>query len=927
MVEQNQEQREDHPIKVFENQQGIQDVPRQDVMYSFNGAWLPSIDASLIGAKNFQELTNMRYNDGGIEGVNGYSLVNSSTALSTYVYVKNGFHFQTNRANDTYVVARAENSGGTGRLYVNKTAIGSTGDFTSSIGERASGSYAGYLWEDTSASLVGRFSKAPSGYMAYANEEEVFTWSGEEAVPGAIFTTEDSSETNPIDVTEKLTNSRSDASNRVTIDSTGRDYMVIMTTRPIQGFKFYIHTANDTAASLDVDYWSGTAWANVANDDDNTLDTATSTKTLNKTGTYLFDFVDRDTAKPLHFQERYLYAYRIGLSAGSAVIYEISVNAPAQAPTNVWDGVYRVPIQAQFFNNADDAYEDYTLHVSESSTVNTPVGMILDGMTTDDHVIVMFEEQMSGLKLTMLANLINKANAQIDATDGVQYWDGDSWANLSFTDGTLDSAADSSFAQSGLIYWNPPSDEEKTTLFNTIGYAYKITVDATLTDATAGKDTEDVVVDLIDGIPARKEISVYKFPVIFKNKLMYCGATKYNEGNRVDFCTDSAPDVWNGDDSSMDGLQSIYVGSVDELTAGIQLYNRFGSNIYTMLLLLKEAETHILIGDGPLDYKLYPISLNIGCPAPLTLTTAEIGQQLGEAISRNVAMWVSSSGPIMFDGATIAEIPGLEKYFDPNESEAVNFDVIDEAQGWFDPVYQEYNILLATGSNTTPNKWFCFDVVRNKWFEKDVGVAEDVKCGFQVTASNGDQYIYGGLNTGYIVLLEDGTAWNTTAITNTVRTGDFFPSGNEWDVTNLKKVRVAIKGVDEDGAQVKVYYYKNTAQGSGQDVDFVDAVTNITNSGTAGVSFVDATQSITNSGNAGVSWFEELVTIFYLDIDIGLDRVYRDNATLNKDGWAHSLKFEFTSDTTAKGMQPLMWGYQWSYRRKDYKGSDETTGG
>lgn len=898
------------------------DVPRQDQMFALDGAWLPSIDAALIGAKNFQELTNLRYNDGGLEGINGYSVINS-TPISTYTYIKNGIHFRTNRTADSYVLVHAADSSGNGRVYVNKTAIGSTGDFSSTIGERSGGSPNAYLWADASADLDGRFSSAPNGYVAYANEKEIWTWSGEEAVPGAIFKVKDSSDTDPIDVTEKLTNGRSDSDNVVTVTTADYEHLIIMHTRPIQGIKFYVSSGNASASQISVSYWDGTAWQAVSNDTDGT---SSGGATLAQTGTVTFDFEDRDTSKLKHFQERYLYAYLVSIDAGSANIYEISVNAPAQRPTNVWNGIYRQPIQAQVWNDSDSAYEDFTLHVSENSTINTPVGLILDGLTTSDYFILQFEEQIAGIKFTMLGNLINKANSQFAAAGGIKYWDGDSWENLTFVDGTLDDDADTSLATSGLIHWDPPSDEEKQTLFGTQGYAYKFILDATAT-GTKGGD-EEIVVDLIDGIPARKEIETYKFPALFKNKLMFCGAVQNNEGNRIDYSMDSAPDVFNGDDSSMDGYQSAYIGSIEEITSGIQLYNRFGSNIYTFFLILKNSETYLLSGDGPLDYKIYPVSLSLGCPAPHTLCTAEIGQELGEAISRNVAIWVSNSGPVMFDGATIAEIRGLEKYFDSNENESVNFSVMSDFQGWFDPNYQEYNLLLATGSNTSLNKWFCYDIVRKKWFEKDTGIAEAVQCGWPCIATTGAQYVYGGLETGEMIELEDGYTWDGTNIINSFRTGDFFPSGNEWDITLLRRIKLVAKRITESNTLVKLWHYADTDATGGISVIFrdIDDVS-MTHGGDLGesgvdepnthVSWVNVTASISNGSVAGVSFSDAPTSTLDLSIDSGLKRLIRDTNNLNQEAWAHSLRFEFESASTPKGLQPIMWGYQWGYKRKD----------
>jgi hypothetical protein len=47
------------------------DVEWQDVQFPFDGKWLPDQDPALIGPRNFATLTNLRYTENSIKGVNG----------------------------------------------------------------------------------------------------------------------------------------------------------------------------------------------------------------------------------------------------------------------------------------------------------------------------------------------------------------------------------------------------------------------------------------------------------------------------------------------------------------------------------------------------------------------------------------------------------------------------------------------------------------------------------------------------------------------------------------------------------------------------------------------------------------------------------------------------------------------------------------
>ena len=98
--------------------------------------------------------------------------------------------------------------------------------------------------------------------------------------------------------------------------------LIVMTTRPAKGFKFYVDSANATTSTMSAFYWNGAAWTAVASGSDGTRPAAIS---LAQSGTYSFtDTVD--VAKPKHNEELFLYAYMFTLSAGDADIYHMTVD-------------------------------------------------------------------------------------------------------------------------------------------------------------------------------------------------------------------------------------------------------------------------------------------------------------------------------------------------------------------------------------------------------------------------------------------------------------------------------------------------------------------------------------------------------------------------------------------------------------------------
>jgi len=285
----------DKQTKIKANLPQVRNTDLKNDIFKFDGQWLPSVDATLIGAKNYQDLVNMRYTEGGIEGVNGYG-----TALHT----------------------------------------------------------------DSEADLKGRFSNGPSGAIAYCNQKEALVWEGTEADIMTLFTTQtddpDEAPAFPVDETDSVRNSI--ISDYFVLSTADRSYGIILSTAPLQGIKLYIDpdNANTNAANTDaivVKYWNGSALTAVSNLTD-------GTSKLTKTGTLSFDSTV-SSAKPKHYKERYAYAYTYEVTASSGTtacnVYQVTLDKPMQAPTNIWDGIYRQPIQVQRYTDSNKSYEDFTV--------------------------------------------------------------------------------------------------------------------------------------------------------------------------------------------------------------------------------------------------------------------------------------------------------------------------------------------------------------------------------------------------------------------------------------------------------------------------------------------------------------------------------------------------------------------------------------
>jgi hypothetical protein len=857
---------------------------------------MPDLDGALITADNYQTLENLRYKDSGLEGVNGYTKVNT-TALTTYTKIRTGIQLRSVKTQDSYVLVHAVDSGGQGRVYVNRTAPGSQGDFdTTSKFDTSGNSY----FQDASSGLIGRFSDAPQGNIAFCNSEESMIFGGDEQRFAATFQCDDSSLTNPVDVSKELNNELQTTGNKITWNQATKPATLVLTTRPIQSLKIYVSSANVSASSLTVKTWTGAAFGSDLVDTDGT---ASGGASLAQTGVVTLTSHTDGTSKLMHFEELYLYAYLVELDAGSADVYHITVDPAFQSVKDVWDGVYRQPIQFQAKDGTN--YYDYTLQVNESSDVNAPIGGQLDGWTSSDAVYIMFEDQVSAIKMTMLGNLVN-SNASVMT---LKYWNGSAYAAVTnMTDGTKDSGGTKTLGSSGLVSWTPATDEVKTTSFGSYGYIYELTFSATLS-GTKGS-TAEVLVDVCTGVPQQKSVLPFDFSAIYGTRLMLGSFSKGDEGNRMDYSVANAPDAFNGFDSSNDGTQSLYFGGVEPINAATQIYNRFGSSVYAMLLVLKKNETYILVGDTPENFIIYDVAKTVGCVAPLSLATAEVGLDLGNGLTRNVAIWLSHSGPMMFDGAILTPIPGVRSYFDPNDAKYIDFSLVEKAVGWVDPNYKEYNLLIPSGSASLNNVWLVYDLIRRKWFKKTSGNAAFPQTGFEVgEPDTGQRYIYGGIDTGYMLEMESGTYWddgNSLGITQKVLTGDFFPSGNIWDETTIRKFKIFIKRLTGSSStnNLEVNYYTNTNLNAGSGVLFEDG------NASSGI-YVSWTDT------DGVTWTSATSATIDLDLDVGLQRLIRVVQDLNRTGWSHAFEFTVTTSDVTKGFQPVLWGTRYRIERKD----------
>lgn len=829
-----------------------QDSPIQRIQGDFTGEWQPDLEPLKIINGNFSDVQNIRYlrNKTGIVVVNGYTKVNVTTALSAYPKGRSGFQLRSPHTQKSYIFTQQYNTGLTSSvIYLHKGVPPATGDFETTT-----------IHSDASGALNGSFVEAPDNNIVYSNGVETLIYGGEESHISAFLLTSGYSgitPTNPIEYTDQMRNTLTTSSEIVSVPDGTYSYW-IASTRPLSMFKPYIvhGFGNIINATITVNYWSGTAWTPCTSVIDGTK---IGSKTHAQTGVVSFDSTVA-TAKPILVNDTLFYWYIVQFTgAGPFKLYHVTVSSPIQPLVNLWDGVNHTCIQCQISRSS--VYEDYTPEVAETSTVQYPIAAKFAGILSTDHAILMFSDRMTAFKFTFIAALVNATAASVT----IQYWTGSAWTSVGTVyDGTMDTGGTKSMAQNGTMFWNalPKSGEHAQTLFGIHGYAYKLSWSATLT-ADTGTMVSGCYVDTIYGIPASDVMGAYKFAFNYKNRLFLAGDVAGKEGHGIDYSVKDTVDCFNGADSSANGKR-LYIGdNSSDVVAAVNIFNRFGANIYNSELLLKSTQVFLLDGEGPESYRVSQISDNLGTQAPRTVCTAEVAFEVTKDAIRNIAMWVSNSGPVIFDAAVLVPVRGVNLYFDRTKTTCVNFDAMDKAHAWFDPNYFEWNVCLPVGvGQTTCNVWLTYDLVEKRWSKRDVGLQYIPQATAKVVDDYGNIYFYGFIDDGHMVRLENGMLWNDTEqVQAYVTTNAMVPSGSLYDIATVRNLKLVTEG---DGTYDIIYTRSDIEiKGSGIESGDLRVYGELTEDGVTLGSYWDGEDFVCQELNEyqtviGASWEDDL---------------------------------------------------------------------
>ena len=595
-------------------------------------------------------------------------------------------------------------------------------------------------------------------------------------------------------------------------------YCYIGATRPLSGINPYVKTANGASGTIAVYYWNGSAWVAVSS-------LADGTAGLHQTGS--ITFTDTSTvAKMRVLDQLVLYWYKIVLSASTSTsLYYVTLTDTMQPLVDLWDGTPRT-IDAFEVDNGT-SYVDYTNAVYDSSfstadpssfcniggvqstspatdssyTANT-FELFADfasgGTGVAQALAIGFSDRMRAVHFYLGGG---NGNTTASTVCYVYYWNGSAWQSVgTVQDGT--SANGISMAGTGIISWDPPSPQlEVRRSVNTQDdvqlYYYRFVFTKTLSN------TVDVY--YATGIPAPIIIYPFKFPVSAMDRIFLC-SNQSGPKNQMICSSDSTSQVFNGSDSA-----TFYFGDDTDLTAACWLYSQYGTTLYNTLAITKTSETYILVGDGPSDWVQYQVSPTVGCPAPQTMVSLPAPFEIYGGTSRTIAIWQGNEGIYMFDGKGFMPLHGdIEDYWDRRKTYSINRSMITSSQAFYDQLNQEYHWIFASGTSTTLDTEFAYDIPKKKWFQIERGTGKKLQCGMGLLDTSGNMFNYGFLDTGYMERLEYGNDFDGNPITYIMNLGD-IPLEDLWNTTAIRKVKLLCTALTNTTSQITLSHWGETS--------------------------------------------------------------------------------------------------------------------
>lgn len=554
--------------------------------------------------------------------------------------------------------------------------------------------------------------------------------------------------------------------------------MYVASPRPLSGVKFYIDTANDAASVLyDVKEWNGSDWVSCTTKVDGTAITA-GTISLGQTGTISWDSTVT-TSKPTMIYNIHAYWYLIqflGLNNTTyPTIYYATVKAPMQGFTDIWDGVKKYPSAVFRYDASNsDYYQDRTTEVLEVDWISgttKATAMKINGFKAGDAIYVGSPFRLQGINVIFVSEDTTEKYTNTKATTlSCSYWNGSDWFNVAgFVDGTKGGENNNvAFHHGGMVTWTSPpvGYEYQRTIENDFPFYYYKFEFSDVTDAT-------VWVDQISVIPAPKVIHPVKYCFSWQQRTVLINEYSGYQ-DKVIVSIPYSTSTFNGDNSFETRVD-------DSLMCGVSVHTRYDNSNLEEAVICSKTKTYLLTGDTTKTFKFVKLSDVYGCINPNTMRQCVLSTENGR---REVAIWLSQVGVVMYDGASIKRIDDdIRDKWTPNHANVIADDSLLTMYANFDERQNEYWLMYPNSTNS--HAWV-YNVDFNKWWFYSMPPATGVLQGCfpqyawgtitdgtnDETKKKGYQYMVAFSSTGFLYHMNNGTSSDTGTITRTITTGD-----------------------------------------------------------------------------------------------------------------------------------------------------------
>jgi len=510
---------------------------------------------------------------------------------------------------------------------------------------------------------------------------------------------------------------------------------------PVQAksFTFTVDDANGNAATTAIKYRkSDGTWGTATLGADGTLDAATSTKTMAKTGT--ITFTAPTDMVPCYCFGSSGYWYRLEFSATLSATVRVNYVTFASdwtAITNVWNGVpdYAVEVQIE----GTSTWETYAAGAVD-----------IDTLASGKKIMIAATDRIEAIYIDPGAT----PNATGTEVTSLKYWDGDSLVTVGTdVDGT------NGMSNAGWITF--PRVASQPRQFGTSKYHahwYELIWDAEISADTV---IEILVMPYFD----ISEFGMSATNCIWKDR----GCYSFDRwGSYIYVSGADTPMVLNGFDY---GILKAGDGRANKIVSMKRFYNE-------MIVWQEEKGPEggcvtIFEGYSPTTFGKLVLSSKIGsmnakCQAVVdgVLTATATDETI-----KTLAFFLSRYGVCATDGRTISIISDdIRNYFDPSETECIRSGYESEMWLEHDPFENVLRIGLVSGSSATlPNVFPVFDLVTKTWgFDTP---AQELSCMANVGNSSGNTpvaQVAGGIDDGFIYQLNYGTNDVSTAINSSI---------------------------------------------------------------------------------------------------------------------------------------------------------------